>query len=339
MPSNVALISLSVLASYLLCHAIRKWAQHKELMDVPNHRSAHEHPTPTSGGLAFFSVYTVGMIYLYLMAEVDAKLVWAVAGTIPVVLLGYLDDKKEIPARVRFTCHIAAAGWAMYWLGGMPLLIIGDYQLDPAWAGYVLGVLYLAWLLNLFNFMDGIDGIAGSEAVFVLAAVCLIAAGAADDIWLLLAVCGGFLIINWPDARLFMGDVGSGFLGLTLGILSIHTANEGIISLWCWLILLGYFILDASLTLVIRFLRKETVYEAHNLHAYQHASRILGDKNTLYITWLINLFWLLPLAWWANSRPDVGVLLLLVAYTPLALMCWFSGSGQVDSKLERYSLK
>jgi Fuc2NAc and GlcNAc transferase len=339
MPSNVALISLSLLATYLLCHAIRKWAHHKELMDVPNHRSAHQHPTPTSGGLAFSAVYAAGMIYLYAMAEVDSKLVWAVAGTIPVAILGYLDDIKEMPARLRFTCHIGAAGWAMYWLGGMPLIVIGDIQFDPGWAGYVFGVLYLAWLLNLFNFMDGIDGIAGSEAVFVLASVCLIATGVADDIWLLLAVSGGFLIINWPIAKLFMGDVGSGFLGLSLGILAIFTANNELISFWSWLILLGYFIVDASLTLLIRFLRGETVYEAHNLHAYQHASRALGDKNTLYITWLINLVWLLPLAWWVNNRPEIGLLLLLIAYAPVALVCYLSGSGQVDSKLARYPLK
>jgi Fuc2NAc and GlcNAc transferase len=308
-------------------------------MDIPNHRSAHEHPTPTSGGLAMASVFYVGMIYLMLQNNVDPELLWAVAGTLPVAWIGYLDDANPVPAPIRLICHIGAAGWIMYWLGGMPLIVIGDYQFDPGWAGYVFGILYLSWLLNLYNFMDGIDGIAASEAVFVLGGVCLITADGSESVWLLLAVCSGFLIINWPTAKLFMGDIGSGFLGLSLGILAISTASEELISFWSWLILLGYFIVDASLTLLIRFLRRETVYEAHNLHAYQHASRILGDKNTLYVTWLVNMLWLLPLAWWANSRPETGLILLLLAYTPVALLCYFSGSGQVDSKLARYRLE
>lgn len=335
----------ALIATYLLCHGLRAWAHHRDRLDIPNHRSAHKMPTPTSAGLVMVVVFAAAVVCLGLWGDVDTELVVAFMGVFLIAIIGFLDDIKPIGAGLRFSTHIIASGWIVFWLGGIPSIAIFSIEIDPGWLGFLIGIVYLAWLLNLYNFMDGMDGLAASEAVFVLAAVWLIAGyGHGDEfgwrvVLILLSVCLGFLIINWPSAKIFMGDIGSGFLGLSLGTLSIYTAREEFLSMWCWVILLACFIVDASVTLVVRLMRKEKVYEAHNLHVYQHASRIFGDSPVLYTLWSINLAWLLPMAWWADSNSEWGVLITCLAYLPIVVFSWRSGSGQIVSKLSRTSVK
>jgi Fuc2NAc and GlcNAc transferase len=180
-------------------------------------------------------------------------------------------------------------------------------------------------MLNLYNFMDGIDGIAGVEALIVgvggtviywLAGLPL--AGDVGLPALLAATALGFLVWNFPPAKIFMGDAGSGFLGLMLGALSLQAAVARPVLLWCWLVLLGVFIVDATVTLIRRLLRGERVYEAHRSHAYQHASREFGAHRpvTLAVA-VLNVFWLLPWAMVISSGRVDGVVGLVVAYIPL----------------------
>ncbi|CAA9891458.1 Fuc2NAc and GlcNAc transferase (fragment) [Candidatus Methylobacter favarea] len=220
-----------------------------------------------------------------------------------------------------------AAGWVLFWLGGFPPLAFFGHPLDLGWAGYVLGVFYLVWLLNLYNFMDGIDGIAGIEAITVcLGAVLLYCSGSETaELWkevLLLAMAvGGFLLWNFPPARIFMGDVGSGFLGLVFGIFSIQAGWLSSQLFWSWLILLGVFIVDATWTLFCRVWRHEKIYEAHCSHAYQYAARRYGShKAVSFGTGAINIFWLTPIALGVGRGALEGVLGLLLAYTPLMLL-------------------
>jgi Fuc2NAc and GlcNAc transferase len=199
----------------------------------------------------------------------------------------------------------------------------------------VLAALYLVWLLNLYNFMDGIDGLAGIEALIV-------GAGGTAVYWLaglpttgdgglpvlLAAATLGFLVWNLPPARIFMGDAGSGFLGLMLGTLSLQAAVTRPVLLWCWLVLLGVFIVDATVTLIRRLLRGERVHEAHRSHAYQHASRELGGHRpvTLAVA-AINVFWLLPWALAIASGRIEGVVGLGVAYIPLLVLAFRFRAG------------
>ncbi|SDB16320.1 Fuc2NAc and GlcNAc transferase [Pseudomonas sp. NFACC13-1] len=253
-----------------------------------------------------------------------------------IAVLGFLDDHGHIAARWRLLGHFGASIWALYWLGGLPAISLFGLELELAWFGHVLAVFYLVWMLNLYNFMDGIDGIASVEAICSCLGACLLYWLSGFDsliaapLVLAMAV-GGFLYWNFPPARIFMGDAGSGFLGIILGLLSLQAAWTSPKLLWVWLILLGVFIVDATVTLIRRLLRGDKVYEAHRSHAYQFASRQYGRHLpvTLGVA-VINLFWLLPLAASIILWNMDGALVLIVAYVPLVLLAVRFHAGELE---------
>jgi len=220
-------------------------------------------------------------------------------------------------------------------VSGVPIINALGIEVNFGFAGNILAVLGLIWLLNLYNFMDGIDGIAIGEAVFVLFFAAAIAlyfdlSTAGPPAILLLSCSIGFLIINWPKARVFMGDGGSGFLGLAFGLFVV---TETMLPIWSWLILLGWFVTDASLTIVLRLVRREKIHEAHSEHAYQHLNRAVGTSKTLLIVGLCNAVYLLPLAAQAAISKDSGFGLVLLAYAPLIIVQFYCGAGQQTPKL------
>jgi Fuc2NAc and GlcNAc transferase len=243
------------------------------------------------------------------------------------VAIGFIDDHGHVPARWRLLVHFSCAAWILYWIGVPRLEWMGS-TVDLGAPGAVLAVLYLVWMLNLYNFMDGIDGIAGAEALIVgaggTAMFWLAGLPSVGDVGLpalLAASTLGFLVWNFPPAKIFMGDAGSGFLGLMLGALSLQAAAARPVLFWCWLVLLGVFIVDATMTLIRRLLRGERVYEAHRSHAYQHAMQEYGDHRrvTLAVA-AINVFWLLPWAAAIASGQVPGVVGLVAAYLPLLVL-------------------
>jgi Fuc2NAc and GlcNAc transferase len=192
-----------------------------------------------------------------------------------------------------------------------------------AWVSRGVPFIGLIWLTNLFNFMDGIDGLAGTEAVCVsgFGAVLLLLNGFPSYARLSLALAAaslGFLVWNWPPAKIFMGDVGSGFLGFTLGVLALFSSKPGPELIWPWLILLAAFLVDATLTLLRRVFSHARWHEAHRSHAYQHAAQATGShaKVTLAVA-AINLGWLFPMAWAALRYPRAAPVLAAVAVIPL----------------------
>ncbi len=312
-------------ASFVLTWGLRRYALARSLMDVPNARSSHSVPTPRGGGVAIVLSFLAAIIWLLLSGQVSASLAMALLGAGGLVaLIGFLDDHGHIAARWRLLGHFAAAIWALFWLGGLPSLDLFGFSLNLGWLGHVLAAVYLVWLLNLYNFMDGIDGIASVEAVCVCGGGALLygtsghVPSGALPVLALAASVMGFLLWNFPPARIFMGDAGSGFLGIVLGVLSLQAASVEPSWLWAWLILLGVFIVDATFTLLRRLMRGDKVYEAHRSHAYQFASRSFGRHLpvTLAVT-AINLFWLLPLALWVGLGGLDGVAGMLLAYAPL----------------------
>jgi Fuc2NAc and GlcNAc transferase len=323
--------------SLFMTGALRRYALARSLMDIPNARSSHSVPTPRGGGVAIVLAFLAALPVLALANLLPWAVMWALLGAgAGVAVIGFLDDHGHIPARWRLLGHFAAAIWALFWLGGLPPLSLFGMSLDLGWLGHALAAVYLVWLLNLYNFMDGIDGIASVEAI----CVCL---GGGLLYWLtgymelataplLLALAvAGFLYWNFPPARIFMGDAGSGCLGLALGVLSLQAAWVAPELLWSWLILLGVFVLDATWTLIRRLLRGDKVYEAHRSHAYQHASRHFGKHLpvTLAVTG-INLFWLLPIALWVGLGGVDGLLGLLLAYLPLVLLAVKFKAGEQE---------
>lgn len=320
---------LPVLAgvSLLLTGALRRYALARSLMDVPNARSSHSVPTPRGGGVAIVLSFLAALPLLAVVGVLPWPVLWALMGAGAwVAVVGFLDDHGHIAARWRLLAHFIGAAWALGWLGGLPSLAVFGFDLELGWLGYVLAAFYLVWLLNLYNFMDGIDGIASVEAISVGLGGALIYAllgePTAVGAPLLLAVAvAGFLFWNFPPARIFMGDAGSGFLGIALGVLSLQAAWIAPQLLWSWLILLGVFTVDATWTLFRRLLRGDKVYEAHRSHAYQYASRRFGNHLPVTLAVLgINLLWLLPIALWVGLGGLDGLLGLLVAYLPLVVL-------------------
>jgi len=320
--------------SWLLTAALRRYALSRQLLDHPNARSSHTVPTPRGGGVAIVTAFVVGLLPLVYSGHVQPSGAWALlgAGTL-VALVGFVDDHRHIAARWRLAAHFIAAAWALAWLGGLPPLPLAAAALDLGLFGAALTAVFLVWLLNLYNFMDGIDGIAGIEAITVAlpgAALWWLAAGSTDaSVPVLVAAAAlGFLPWNFPPARIFMGDAGSGFLGIVLGVLAVWSAHQQPQLFWSWVILLGAFVVDATVTLLRRLYRRERVYEAHRSHAYQYASRRHGEHRVVTLAvGAINLLWLAPLAVVVTFRWLDGPVALAIAYAPLVALAYHYKAG------------
>ena len=337
----VGLFIVALLLAGFLTGWLRRYALAASLIDIPNARSSHQLPTPRGGGLSIVIVFLLGLLSLFCLDLVTVSALWAFlgAGTI-VAITGFLDDHGHIAARWRLLVHFSAASWGLYCLGGLPALIlpIPGFELvalELGWLGQILAVLYLVWVLNLYNFMDGIDGLASIEAITVSlgAALLYVLQTEVSALWiapvlLAVTVCG-FLVWNFPPAKIFMGDAGSGFLGIVLGLLSIQAAWLDSSFLWSWLILLAVFITDATWTLFRRLLRGDKVYQAHCSHGYQYAARYYqSHKKVSLAVAVINLVWLLPVALCVGLKHIDAGLGLLLAYVPVMLLAIFFRAGQ-----------
>ncbi|WP_144939111.1 MraY family glycosyltransferase [Pseudomonas alabamensis] len=325
--SFVWLLAAVVLAAFVLTALIRRYALARSLMDVPNARSSHSVPTPRGGGVAIVCAFLLALAGLWSVGQVASADVIALGGAgLLVAVVGFIDDHQHIPARWRLLGHGLAALWLLAWLGGLPTVVVAGLSVSAPWLLVPLAVLYLVWLLNLYNFMDGIDGIAGLEAVVVCLAMSglYLAGGHAEAMTaplVLVAAVMGFLLWNFPPAKIFMGDAGSGFLGVTLGGLSLQGAWVAPDYLWAWLILLGVFIVDATVTLLRRLFNGDKVYEAHRSHAYQHAARrVAGHRPVTLAVAALTLGWLLPIACLVVLAGLDGVLGTVIAYVPLVLL-------------------
>lgn len=324
-------------ASWLMTLYLRQYALRNSLIDTPNARSSHSIPTPRGGGVSIVVSFLVALC----VCVVSGVVSWGVfvglfgAGAL-VALIGFADDHGHIAARWRLLGHFAAAVWFLYCVGGLAPLNVFGFEVDLGWWGGALAAIYLVWFLNLYNFMDGIDGIAGAEAICVCVGGASLywLAGYTKELWiplLLASACAGFLVWNFPPAKIFMGDAGSGFLGFILGGLALQAAWVAPHLLWSWLILAGVFIVDATWTMLHRLVRGEKVYEAHRSHAYQYASRHhLSHKKITVAVILINVLWLAPLALCVGIGVLDGGWGLLVAYLPLALLAVKYDAGKAE---------
>lgn len=331
------LIIVSFLAAFSLTGYMRQYALKKNIIDNPNERSSHTLPTPRGGGVAVVISYLLGvagLIYLGFLTPSIGMIVIA-AGFI-IALLGFLDDHGHINALVRLAIHFMVAIGVVVALGGFTeVTIFNDLKLG--FIANIIAVLFLVWLLNLYNFMDGINGIASIEAITVALSIALI-------YWILYPIVNslvlclmaatvfGFMLWNFPKAKIFMGDACSGFLGLVLGIWALYALKQDTALFCAWIICLGVFIVDATFTLIRRILNGHKMYDAHRSHAYQYASRKYNSHTTVTISvLLINVFWLLPVAYLAAQKVLMPEFLLLIAYIPLILIALFFGAGKTEN--------
>jgi len=265
---TLILLLLTFFITIILTLTIRKYAHHKDLLDHPNDRSSHVTPTPKGGGLAIMvALYSV-LTYLYLQTQVDARLFFALLSALPVIIISLIDDIYPLPAKMRFGVQLLSAVAALYFLGGVRSIDFALFTLAGVWIN-LIALLGIVWLTNLYNFLDGIDGYAGSEALFVgLAAFFLFDSQRG---LLIAAATAGFLLFNWHKASIFMGDVGSAPLGFIFAILILYDASTP--NLLGWLMLLSLFWFDATLTLLRRAKRGEKLSQAHKKHAYQRLNQ------------------------------------------------------------------
>lgn len=334
----IIVISLALLiASAFITRQLVMNSHRFSKMDIPNERSSHQTPTPRGGGLSFVATSIVGFLLLALNSTLDRVNLLALccAGMI-VAIAGHLDDRQKISgATIRLVLHAISAIVLIVGIGFPSQILLFDQTINTGIVGSILGVIYLMWLLNLFNFMDGTDGIAASEAIFVCLAGAILNHHVLSGInhsaaaVVLAASIFGFLLYNWSPAEIFMGDVGSGYLGIAIGGLSLMAAKQQHEILWLWIILLGVFVSDATVTLIRRLLRKQKPHVAHRSHAYQHlAIRFDSHAKVSLFVLAINVAWLFPIAFLVANADIPAVTGVLVAYLPLIIAMYAFGAGK-----------
>lgn len=290
----------------------------RAILDHPNDRSSHDVPTPKGGGIAVVGVVLTMWTGFGLYSGADIFITWVLpAAALALALLSWVDDLRGLPALVRLLSQIAIVAITLMLRPTAEPFFHG--LLPPALDLIVAGLLWV-WFINLFNFMDGIDGITGVEVVVIGLGIGLIGGEILGII--LAAGAFGFLKWNWHPARVFMGDVGSVPLGFLLGWLLLGLASDG---LWAAaLILPSYYLADATVTLVRRGLRGEKVWQAHREHAYQKAvQRGLSHATVSGAVFCLGLG-LIGLAWAAENGYPVPALVGM-ALLNLGFLRYLSG--------------
>lgn len=337
----LSIVVLTLLISLLSCYFYLQYAIKAQIFDIPNSRSSHSIPTPRGGGVGIvFTFLTVSFFALIHTASLLEFWGMLVAGLL-VSLIGYFDDKGHIEAKWRLIIHFLACFLIIQNVGLLPKIDVFGLSIDITIGGGVLILLGLVWLLNLFNFMDGIDGLAASEVIvcsFVMGTLiwAIDEQSQMSDLislhFLLGASTLGFLAFNFPSAKIFMGDVGSGFVGVMCGALMLFSFAENSVLLWSWLIIMGVFVTDSTFTLLRRLINRKRVFQAHRDHAFQHAAKKLNShKLTTVIVIFINLVFLAPLAALVAFSQIDGVVGVLVAYAPLVLLVIKLEAGKEQS--------
>jgi UDP-N-acetylmuramyl pentapeptide phosphotransferase/UDP-N-acetylglucosamine-1-phosphate transferase len=326
-------IALGLIAFAAACFGValsRRWAEKLEILDHPNDRSSHTSPTPHVGGISIVVVTVSGWIFHNSTSTDYWPILPYVVGSLVIAGVSWLDDLWTLPTFVRLVVHGGCAGLAIlsfgYWhTSSLPFL----NQLGLGWVGLPLTFLWIVGLTNAYNFMDGVDGIAGLQAVVVgvgwvllgwlgnqphLSAMGSLIAGASL----------GFLVHNWPPARVFMGDVGSAFLGYTFAVLPLMTAHvphgDSRLAL-VGALLLWPFVFDTAFTFVRRALKGENVFSAHRSHLYQRL--VIKGHTHRFVTLLYGSLAIaglgLGIAWWRQLTGTSGAILTLMPLFCLSL--------------------
>jgi glycosyltransferase WbpL len=273
----VVVIVATFCVSSALTRLVLRYTISENIMDVPNPRSMHRTPIPRGGGIAIVVGILGGTVALTVSGWLPSRTAIALSGgALLLAGIGWMDDRWGVRPYWRLAVQLGAAVWALVWLGGVQHVHLGAHVFQSGLLLNIAAAVGIVWLINLYNFMDGIDGIAAAEAVSVgsVAGALLWWAGdrgLAGVSAVIAAASGGFLLWNWSPAKIFMGDVGSGVLGYVFAALAIASDNSERLFIWQWVLLLGVFVGDATLTLVRRALHSDRVYQAHKQHAYQRA--------------------------------------------------------------------
>ncbi|HEY5536025.1 MAG TPA: glycosyltransferase family 4 protein [Ignavibacteria bacterium] len=282
------IIALGLL-SYILTYLIKQFALRKKMFDIPNERSLHDTPTPKGGGVAIVFTWYIGITVLFFLGVIEQSLYYALLSGILLAIVSLIDDIRGLKPYIRLIVQFMTAISAFYFLNGLRPLIMPDLHINYNYIVYPLAIVGMVWFINLFNFMDGVDGFASVE-VIVICSVLFVMSWNMINI-LLISCVTGFIYWNWSKAKIFMGDVGSTQLGFILVVLGIYFHNTFEFSILNWIMLTSPFWFDATLTLFRRWRNHEKLSEAHRKHAYQRVVQTGFSHEKVNISLiLINLF-------------------------------------------------
>ncbi len=299
--------------SFFLTYFIKNYYIKNAFLDEINERSSHTIPTPHGGGIAIAITWFIGLVYLNYINQIDTILFYALFLGIFISIVSFFDDLYDLSPKIRLFIQSSVAICAIIAIGGFNTIELGLFSISNQIITNLFAFFLIVWFINLYNFLDGINGYAGSEAVF-LALAGLLLFGGTHFIILIVAVLG-FLYWNWNNAKIFMGDVGSTLLGYNIAIFTLYYTNIEASNLWIWIILFGMFWFDATLTLIRRKLNGEQISQAHKKHAYQRITQY-GWSHDKVVKWSVLINILLYLIVYYISNLFISFLVsLLLLYT------------------------
>ena len=263
---------LLLVLSFTLTYLIKNYYIKHALLEEINERSSHTIPTPHGGGIAIAITWFVGLAYLYFNNQIDINLFYALIVGVIISVVSFFDDLYDLSPKLRLIVQAFVAMLGIFFLNGFSSISFGIFEISNQIFTNIFAFLLVVWFINLYNFLDGINGYAGSEAL-LLGIFGFLLFG--DNHFIVLAVSIlGFLFFNFGNkAKIFMGDVGSTLLGYNVAIFTLYYAKEDVSNLWIWIILFSLFWFDATLTLIRRKLNKEKLSQAHKKHAYQRLNQ------------------------------------------------------------------
>jgi Fuc2NAc and GlcNAc transferase len=312
-----------------------KYAKENHITDIPTKRSSHDVPKPRGGGIGFVIVTILGSI-AYLLYEThlfSVGIITFLIALIIVAIFGWFDDKNSLSIPVRFSVQVIAALTILIFLSDFDAFYVpGVYKIPLGIFGFLVGIIWLTGTTNIYNFMDGVDGIASVQAIF--AGIGWIFWGWYLEIPFiivmnLILVCsvGSFLMYNWQPAKIFMGDVGSVFLGFyfaTLPFLAVYLSDSLNIGFTIWIsaLLLWPFLYDGSFTLIRRAVKKKNVFKPHRTHLYQRLNRMGWSHKK--VTYLYSAFCLISFIGSIIFVTNSGIIKIFTISVILLLSFWYS---------------
>lgn len=336
----------AAMVSFLVTRWMRRIALQLGIVDIPNARSSHANPIPRGGGVGIIAGFLLIVAILTHQDLLPAHAGWVILlGTLSIAALGWIDDTRRLSATSRLSVQVFIASAVVFALGGFPQFRFGSWLVEWASFGSIVAAIGLVWLINLYNFMDGIDGLAASQAS--VAGLGITAIGVSlfsSQIGFSLVAVGlaassvAFLYWNWPPAQIFMGDVASGTLGFIFGVLALVSELHAGPPLTVWILLLGLFVTDTTLTLIDRWRRGERVTEAHRDHVYQRLVRAgFSHRQVTQSAIGLNMVLLWPAAWISARHAYLAPWILIVVFSILAALWWMAlrwckTAGVMDKK-------
>lgn len=334
---------ITITTSFLIAYVLEKFFLKKKLfIDKPSLRKTHKHPVPTAGGISILFSFLVFVFLLNNFYEFDINLLNVLAiAILPIMIVGLIDDYNEINIYIRLFAQFFSAALIIYFFQIKNNALDVNLYTQTPYIIIFISIILSVWLMNLFNFMDGIDGYTASQSVFVSFSASIVAYINSPENFLFIILLGlgfsnlGFLLRNWYPAKIFMGDTGSVSIGCIIAFFIFYSASESLISIYTWLILLSIFIADSTYTLIVRIVTKKNILKPHLTHGFHILTK---NRNSQLFTTkcliILNTLWVLPLAILSNIFMNFHIIITFIAYLPLLMYLIKIGAGLENQEIK-----